>query len=249
MTQPIKAVYFLYNSSGELLYIGKSNNLLSRIRYHIEDKLEGTEWKVDIDRGNIQYIELESELDIEIYETYYISLFKPLYNNSKLYCTKRSQLVLPDILKYKKTLPFFNCRSALRQIVKNKGGSTVFKDVIELYSAGDITEDQLEAYAPDIRDAYNLLGVKKMKALGLNPTRIKQALADARPDIQQDLQESVYANFQPNSFYSLKDIKNKLQSLYDSLQMSRKAKATDLAQWFVVTTKNVKNTNGLYITI
>jgi hypothetical protein len=248
MTQSIKAVYFLHNSSGKLLYIGKTNNLLSRIRYHIEDKLEGTEWKVDIDRGNIQYIELESELDVEIYETYYISLFKPPYNNSKLYCTKNSQLVLPDILQYKKTLPFFNCRSALRQVVKDKGGSTVFKDVVELYDAGDITVDQLQVYAPDIRDAYNLLGVKKMKALGLNPTRIKQALADARPEIQQDLQQAVYVEFQLNSFYTLKDIKNKLQGIYDSLGMFKKAKATDLNQWFTTTNKNVKNTNGLYIT-
>lgn len=119
---------------------------------------------------------------------------------------------------------------------------------LEFIDKKEEVESFFTNYAPDIRDAYNLLGVKKMKALGLNPTRIKQALADARPEIQQDLQQAVYVQFQVNSFYSLKEAKNKLQAIYDSLQMSKKAKATDLSQWFTTTTKNVKNTNGLYIT-
>jgi len=119
---------------------------------------------------------------------------------------------------------------------------------LEFIDKKEEVEGYFTDYAPDIRDAYNLLGVKKMKALGLNPTRIKHALADARPEIQQDLHETVHAEFQPNNFYTLKDIKDKLQTIYDQLQMHKKAKATDLSQWFVTAQKKADGTNGLYIT-
>lgn len=116
---------------------------------------------------------------------------------------------------------------------------------LELINKKDEVEDYFSKFAPDIQDAYNLLGAKKMKALGLNPTRIRKATEDARPEVQQELQTIVHQNFTKGNQYTLKEAKTKLQSIYDQLLMSRKAKATDLSQWFATTQKNIKNT--LYI--
>ena len=248
MTQPIKAVYFLHNTSGDLLYVGKSYNLRDRLRQHLDDKTEGSEWKVNIDRGNIQYVELESELDIELYETYYINILKPLYNASKLFSTEGSQLTLPDILQHKKILPFI-VKKVDKQPIADRYGTTIsFKDMCLLYIDKEETRDEIATNQPEIHAAFHLLGAKKMKALDYRLNRFKVALAELQLDTQQDLKDIVYTVFKPDNFYSLKEVKSRLQAIYDSLQMSKKAKATDLNQWFTTTTKNVKNTNGLYIT-
>ena len=249
MSKPIKAVYFLHNIQGYLLYVGKSINLHNRIRYHLEDKLEGSEWKVNIDRDNIQYVEIESDFDLDMYETYYINILKPPHNTSKVFCTNKSQLVLPDILQYKKTLPFFKRpKIDAKKIVEKHKKTTSFKDLVELYHTGSLSDLDANRIAPEIVEAYKLLGIKKMKALDYRRNKIKAALDELRPSKQNNLQQTVQAEFQPNTFYSLREIKIKLQAIYDSLQMSKKAKATDLNQWFTTTTKNVRNTNGLYIT-
>ena len=124
-----------------------------------------------------------------------------------------------------------------------------FKDKCkELVEKKDEVEDYFAKYDPEILEAYNLLGAKKMKALDYRQNKIRAALDELRPSKQNNLQQAIQAEFQPDAFYSLREIKIKLQTIYDSLQMSKKAKATDLNQWFTTTTKNVRNTNGLYIT-
>lgn len=115
----------------------------------------------------------------------------------------------------------------------------------ELIEKKEEVQDYFAKFAPDILEAHELLGAKKMRALGLNPTRIRKAVEDARPETQQELQAVVYQNFTKGSQYTLKEAKTKLQGIYDSLGISSKAKATDLSRWFVTTQKNIKNT--LYI--
>lgn len=245
MTQLIRAVYFLHNSSGDLLYVGKSYNLRDRIRQHLDDKLEGSAWKVNIDRANIQYVELQSELDIELYETYYINTLKPLYNSSKLFSTKGSQLILPDILQHKKTLPFI-VKKVDKQPIAEKHGTTIsFRNLCKLFINNEEARVEIATYEPEIHQAFHLLGAEKMKALDYRSHRIKEALKVVQSDVQQQLQDIVYQNFTKGSQYTLKEAKAKLQGIYDSLGISSKAKATDLSRWFVTTQKNIKNT--LYI--
>lgn len=115
----------------------------------------------------------------------------------------------------------------------------------ELIEKKEEVQDYFAKFAPDILEAHELLGAKKMRALGLNPTRIRKAVEDARPETQQELQAVVHQNFTKGSQYTLKEAKAKLQAVYDSLGISSKAKATDLSRWFTTQQKNIKNT--LYI--
>ena len=71
MKKILGGVYFLYNK-GELVYIGKSNNIFFRIGTHIhEDLKEFDEWK---------YHEIEDEEERTRTEAYLISIYKPKYN-------------------------------------------------------------------------------------------------------------------------------------------------------------------------
>ncbi len=127
--------------------------------------------------------------------------------------------------------------------------SLTFKDIcLEYIKKHEELDEYMATNQPEIHAAFHLLGAKKMKALDYRLNRFKVALGEIQLDTQQDLKDIVYTVFKPDNFYSLKEIKSRLQGIYDSLGMSKKAKATDLNQWFTTTTKNVKNTNGLYIT-
>ena len=124
-----------------------------------------------------------------------------------------------------------------------------FKDkCIQYIEKKEDVDQYFSTFAPDIQAAYALLGAKKMKALSLNPTRIRQALEDLDPYVQTKLELAVLQTFQAEQFYSLKEIKTQLQAMYDGFSMYKKAKATDLSQWFTISQKNLKNTNGLYLT-
>lgn len=71
MKKILGGVYFLYNK-GELVYIGKSNNIFYRIGTHIHENIkEFDEWK---------YHEIEDETQRTKTEAYLISIYKPKYN-------------------------------------------------------------------------------------------------------------------------------------------------------------------------
>lgn len=68
-------VYKFYNKKGELIYVGKTINIDSRIIAHISEE----NWK----KTEIYKIECaltNSKTDMDIYEMYYINLLKPKYN-------------------------------------------------------------------------------------------------------------------------------------------------------------------------
>lgn len=67
----------MLNSDGLVLYVGRTNNLKTRMTSHFS-KTEMTKWKDDVDR--IEYVELDGYGDSVIYEAYYIHKFKAKYN-------------------------------------------------------------------------------------------------------------------------------------------------------------------------
>ena len=121
---------------------------------------------------------------------------------------------LPDITKKLKYL----CESDLEE------------DFIKLYILPLISEPHFDEY-------FVVLGPERCKALGYNTTRLKNELSimSFSEDI---LVKEIYKEFKEGQRISNVDAKKKLQDIYNLVGYSRKAKATDLNEYFE--TKAVK---------
>jgi len=89
-------IYKLYNDKDNLLYIGKTKNIHQRINQHLAEKNK-ISWKSTIDK--IMIAEVDSDIDLELYETYLINKLKPIYNGAKLY-NNNSKIELKDLNFY-----------------------------------------------------------------------------------------------------------------------------------------------------
>ena len=79
-------IYFFYDSNDTLLYIGKTGNLINRLRCHFsKSNLELEPWKQEVDKDKIVIYRCKSDTDLEVYETYFINKYKPKYNIEKVY--------------------------------------------------------------------------------------------------------------------------------------------------------------------
>lgn len=96
-------IYKLYDEEYNLLYIGKTKNINNRIGQHISDRNK-IAWKGKISK--IMIADLDSELDLEMYETYYINKLNPPYNTSKVYnCESRLELIDLEFYEYNRKTP------------------------------------------------------------------------------------------------------------------------------------------------
>lgn len=78
-------VYRYVSLYDEVLYVGKTTNLRQRFSAHKSEDMHKECYTVE-------YIELENEADIEIYETYYINKWLPKYNKAKIYSLPSFQM-------------------------------------------------------------------------------------------------------------------------------------------------------------
>lgn len=67
-------VYFIYNHEGKLVYIGKSATCL------LTRSFQSAKERKSLNFSKIELRECKNKSDIAIYESYYISLYKPKYN-------------------------------------------------------------------------------------------------------------------------------------------------------------------------
>lgn len=74
-------MYFIYKiySNDDLIYIGKTNNIYSRIKNHLSQQ----PWKKEITR--LEIADCKTKIDMDIYEKYYINKLKTKYNLSIVY--------------------------------------------------------------------------------------------------------------------------------------------------------------------
>jgi len=86
--------------------------------------------------------------------------------------------------------------------------------------------------------AYDVLGPKKMKALKYRKKSIKEALLAYDNNKSLDNKIVTLLNIKHRQWVSKEEVKIKIQETYDKLNLSKKAKSTDLKRWF-----NVKNSN------
>jgi hypothetical protein len=98
-----------------------------------------------------------------------------------------------------------------------------------------------EAIYPFIRDAYTKLGDQKVKALKYRVGAIQDALtAMSRLDTDLKIVEMADRRFPKQTPIPVKKIKEELQKIYDTLGISRRAKATDMEQWYDTSTMSRK---------
>ena len=124
---------------------------------------------------------------------------------------------------------------------------TNFKDIYTRYSeirrekpimfTTDWEIELSEAIYPFIRDAYTKLGDAEVKRLKYRVGAIQDALtAMSKVDTDLKIVEMADRRFQKQTPISVKKIKEELQKIYDTLGISRRAKATDMEQWYDTTT-------------
>ena len=124
---------------------------------------------------------------------------------------------------------------------------TNFKDIYTRYSeirrekpimfTTDWEIELSEAIYPFIRDAYTKLGDQKIKALKYRVGAIQDALtAMSKVDTDLKIVEMADRRFPKQTPIPVKKIKEELQKIYDTLGISKRAKATDMEQWYDTTT-------------
>ena len=130
------------------------------------------------------------------------------------------------------------------------------KDKLKLLCEYGLSSDAIDivlgqiADSDEIKSYYTTLGPDRLRALSYSKTFIKKELSIVT--FSQDLLEkSMYLEFKEGDKLSLVDIKTKLTNIYDSISYDRKAKATDLENYFEVKKCTInfpdKRVNGLEI--
>jgi hypothetical protein len=130
------------------------------------------------------------------------------------------------------------------------------KDKLKLLCEYGLSSDAIDIVLGQINDSdeiksyYTTLGPDRLRALSYSKTFIKKELNIVT--FSQDLLEkSMYLEFKEGDKLSLVDIKTKLTNIYDSISYDRKAKATDLENYFEVKKCTInfpdKRVNGLEI--
>jgi DNA polymerase-3 subunit epsilon len=76
-------IYYFYNEKGDLIYIGKSNNLLQRISTHLSNNTTNRSMEMRDSIADIGWEETGSELIALLKESFEIKANKPLYNRAQ----------------------------------------------------------------------------------------------------------------------------------------------------------------------
>jgi hypothetical protein len=106
--------------------------------------------------------------------------------------------------------------------------SVNYEDIVRAYEKGeDITKYEYKI------EYYNLIQdcVKLYNKVWYNYTYAKSMVKNYRNNYGK-LVVTVHSKFKMNEFYSNGEVKDKLQEIYDSLGLNRKAKATDIFELF-----------------
>lgn len=109
-----------------------------------------------------------------------------------------------------------NISTIVRQTIKKRGFQEMIKDYIE---NGIDCDDYIKKVA-------NTVGFKKCKSLEYRKKEIENEYKNI--DNKKAIILTITRIFKTNTDYTAKDVKNKLQEIYDSLNLNKTAKATDL---------------------
>ena len=97
----------------------------------------------------------------------------------------------------------------------------------------------------EIKSYYITLGKDKLYSLGYNITKIKKELGIVIFS-NELLYDSIYSDFREGEKYTLSNLKNKLSSIYSSINYQSTAKANDIGKYFDIKEYSIyeKNSDG-----
>lgn len=121
------------------------------------------------------------------------------------------------------------------QIGKSASFADICLDYFEAVEGNNFVRiDRIKAVEPIILEAYEKLGEEKMRALELRRSDIEDALAVAHNLKSNDWKIVKLLKLRVGQWISNAEAKEKIQEVYDTLDIDKKAKATDLSNWYEV---------------
>ena len=134
----------------------------------------------------------------------------------------------------------------LNEYKKGETGSDRLKVVctFKFYDNSD-RQDAFLNYVPlSYRNYYYGLGPDRCKELSYNISRIKKELSLAYSTGNKIVFGEVVKSFKVSGKYSKSSTKSKLSEIYESISYDRKAKASDLSEWFDISPCKLKNSDS-----
>ena len=105
----------------------------------------------------------------------------------------------------------------------------------------------LKVMFPEIEGMVNRLGTSALRSAKYTLKNIKELMYSQSKEATSATKEAIDKVFKIGETYSLKDTKIELQKIYDNLKMTKKAKATDLEEYFAIDLKRVGTVNSIII--
>lgn len=222
-------VYFLYNSLGDILYIGKTINLRARMRQHFVAELVKVEpWRGAVDRNRIVTVKCSNACDMDLYETYFINKYKPIYNKDKIFNSVPSfdfPHIEPVTYSFK-----------LKVIV----GDGSFKDNCIRYAENEEDREILATKFPLIKQAYDELGIARIKSLAYLQDRLIEELHFKDIKTQELLKIDIENSLVRGQIYRLSELKDLMNNLYVKYNINKKGKAVDVGNYVSIKYKSVR---------
>ena len=138
----------------------------------------------------------------------------------------------------------------ISQFFKDFERNNVFKEKMRLLCESNLSESELSVILDQIpmtyKNYYLTVGPRRCKALGYNKNEIIKEFNDSILDID-NIKNVIYQEFKEDENYLLKDIKEKLSEIYNSLGYNKTPKATDLEEYFRIKRVRIKQKEGFKI--
>jgi hypothetical protein len=208
----------VYGKTTNLIKLGYSSNVTQRLQQYYSHnpamELIGTYYK-----------ENAEEFESKLHKVVKSEIMNEWYSDD----------MLPLILSYINGLEL--------PVKEVKAKKTNFSNLCKQYSDGDDkTKLSIEKLEPLIKEAINTLGKEKMKALNFEKGQIQAELIKVNDLKSNEWKIASLLKYNVGQFITLADVKTKLQSIYDRLEINKKAVATDINQYFE--TKNQSKRTG-----
>ena len=218
-------VYCAYGVNNEILYIGKgsgnryqhcnsgisSNKALNRYYFANGEGACIKVRKLHTNLTNSEAIRLE---------TLEIKSLQPLFNIVGVFDSNNSKpSCIYEAIKQGFTIDF---KKILKEYINSlETGCRDKQDII------------LSAY-PELHHYVTTLGVKRIKSLSYNKTKIKHAVAVAENFNENYLNVISNLGLRLNTKYTCHELKSKIQQVYSELGIAKTAKATDVKLYYSV---------------
>ena len=125
------------------------------------------------------------------------------------------------------------------RFMKDYFSKTTMYDKLRLLCEYGLSEDAIKVVLAQISDSdeiksyYTVLKPQRLKALGYSVTRIKKELGIVIFSPELLIQE-IYSEFKEGEKYTLSNLKNKLSSVYSSINYQSTPKANDIEKYFEI---------------